>query len=313
MIYMQSKVSILISTYNGEKYLKEQLDSLFAQKYNNFHIIVRDDISTDSTLEILKSYDLKIIQSKSNLGAKGSFSTLLEYALNNSNSKYFMFCDQDDIWSKDKIENTLAKMHEMEKLNSQMPILVHTDLKVADEDLNILNDSFMSYQSIDAKYVSLNNLLIQNNITGCTVMINLKLAKMCLPVPKESIMHDWWIGLVASKFGKIGFLDETTMLYRQHSTNDTGAKKFNSTNTFKKALRLFFSNKLYIKYLRRNIIQSKAFLDRYKNNLDDKTISMLEDFINIENKSFWQKREILLKYKLLKQGFIRNLGLLLKI
>jgi glycosyltransferase involved in cell wall biosynthesis len=300
-----SKVLVLLSTYNGAKYLKEQLDSLFSQTHKDFEIIARDDCSSDETLEILQFYNIKILQAKENLGAKISFSTLLEYAVNNTNSEYFMFCDQDDIWDEDKIENTLVKMQDIERLNTETSVLIHTDLKVVDKNLNMLNKSFMSFQSIDAKYNKLNNLLIQNTVTGCTMMINRKLVTICLPIPKEAIMHDWWIGLVASKFGHIEYLNRTTISYRQHANNSIGAKKLN--------LKYMLEQILKSDLLLENIHQAEAFLNIYREEFDKNTISMLEDFSDIKSKSFFTKRLILWKYKLLKQGFIRNIGLFLKI
>ena len=154
---------------------------------------------------------------------------------------------------------------------------------------------------------------MHNTITGCTMMINRELAKKCLPIPNECIMHDWWIALIASAFGKIDYISESTIKYRQHSFNDTGAKKYNYRNIYIKALNLLFGDELYIKHLRKNIKQAESFLDSYKNDLDKDTISMLEDFLNIENKSFFEKRKFLLKYKLLKYGMVRNIGLLLRI
>ena len=300
-----SKVLILLATYNGITHIKQQLDSLLSQTYNDFDVIARDDCSNDETLEMLKFYNIKTLESKENLGEKGNFSFLLNYAVKNTKSEYFMFCDQDDVWEKDKIEKTLAKMNEIEKLYAEKPILVHTDLKVVDENLNILNESFMSYQGIDAENNKLNNLLMQNTITGCTLMINRKLSQMSLLMPAECIMHDWWIGLVASEFGHIEYLNQATISYRQHTGNRIGAKKFNLgyilQHVFKSAL------------LSENISQAKAFLNIYRNKIDKNTIEMLEDFSTIESKSFWHKRKILLKYNLLKRGFVRNAGLLIKI
>ena len=301
-------ISVLLSTYNGEKYLNQQLDSLLSQTYKNFEIIARDDGSQDKTLEILHSYNITIIDSKKNLGAKGSFGALLEYAAQNTESEYFMFCDQDDVWERDKIEKTLAKMHEIEISCHEMPILVHTDLNVVDENLKVLDNSMWNYEHINPKLNTLNRLLIQNTITGCTVMINKKLAQISLQIPDEAVMHDWWIGLVASKFGKIDFIDEPTIQYRQHGGNSIGAK-----GILKKGFSIFLNRSLYIKHLYINIKQAKVFLNIYRNRLDNVTIEMLENFISIENKSFWQKRKILLKHKLLKQGLIRNIGLLAKI
>jgi len=299
------QINILLSTYNGERYLKEQLDSLFYQTYKNIKIIVRDDGSTDKTLEILKAYDVYLLEPHENIGPKKSFSSLLEYVLQNTDSNYFMFCDQDDVWEKDKIEKTLAKMQELEFQYEDTPLLVHTDLKVVDEELKLIQNSFWKHEYINPSINSFNRLLMQNTITGCTVMINRKLAELCLPVPDGAIMHDWWIGLVASKFGKIGFINNGTILYRQHASNSIGAKGFRLMYIIEKFLK---SDNLSV-----NILQAKAFLDIYRDILDEGTIEILEEFSALESQSFWQKRKILLKYKLLKQGLIRNLGLLLKI
>jgi glycosyltransferase involved in cell wall biosynthesis len=298
-------ICILLSSYNGEKYIKELLDSLYSQTNKNFRIIVRDDMSTDSTLSILSSYDLEIISDNKKLGAKRSFSTLLEYAVANTDCQYFMFCDQDDVWEKDKLNKTLTKMQNIEKVNVKTPILVHTNLKVVDENLNIINDSFMLYQGLKTKPYSFNDLIIQNNITGCTVMINRYLAKISLPIPEESIMHDWWIGLVASKFGKIGYLNHSTVMYRQHAKNTIGASVYN--------LEYVLSNLIKKQSILKYIVQAKSFLYIYRGKLDVKTIEVLEEFISIETKSFFQKRKLLLKYKLYMHGRIRNIGLFLKI
>lgn len=298
-------IYILLSTYNGERYLNEQLNSLFSQSYQDFKLIARDDGSSDKTLEILKSYDIELLPSNENLGVKSSFETLLKYAFENSDADYFMFCDQDDVWNQDKVKLTLQKMYEMEKLYKNTPILVHTDLEVVDENLHTINPSFMKLQNLNEKKNRLNNLLIQNTITGCTVMINRDLAKLCLPMSSNAIVHDWWVGLVASYFGKIGYVDDSTIKYRQHTSNTIGAKGFDIGFVLKS-----ISKKVS---LGRNISQSKGFFQQFKNELDEDTIEMLQEFISLEQKTWWQKRAVLLKYKLFKQGFIRNTGLFLKI
>jgi len=302
------KVAILLSTYNGEKYLKNQLDSLMTQSYKDFEIIARDDGSSDDTVEILKSFSIKLLKSEQNLGAKGSFGELLKYAVQNGDSEYFMFCDQDDVWKEDKIEKTLAKMQDMENTYSDMPLLVHTDLEVVDEKLNTINSSFYAFQKINPFEDNLNKFLVQNSITGCTIMINRELAQKCLPIPSKAIIHDWWIGLVDSKFGKIGYLNSPTIQYRQHNNNTVGAKGFSIHVIVKKIYMLFTSD-----IVKQYQSQAQAFLEQYQSELDIETIKMLEDFTTLEQKSWWQKRAVLLKYKLLKQGFIRNCGLFLKI
>lgn len=308
-----NKISVLLSTYNGEKYVKQLIDSLQVQSYQYFDLFIRDDFSNDDTVSYLKEYDKAIIlESTNNIGIKESFSALLKYALENSDSEYFMFCDQDDIWEKDKIDKTLTKMYEIEKLNPSSPVLIHTNLKVVDEKLNIIDSSFWNYEKIDPSINGLNRLLLQNTVTGCTVMINRKLAQLLYPIPQSSIMHDRWMGLVATSFGKIGYVEDSTVLYRQHSFNDTGARKFSLINILKKVFELF-DKKYFDDYVEKNLLQTKVFLERYRNILDANDIEILEEFINIKEKSFFEKRKILIKYKLLKQGVIRNIGLLLKI
>lgn len=294
------KITILLSTYNGENYLKEQLDSLSMQTYKNFEIIVRDDGSSDATVKMLSSYDFTCIKTTENLGAKGSFATLVQYTLANSDAEYFMFCDQDDVWESDKIEKTVSKIEELAEQNPDTPLLVHSDLMVVDENLQLLQQSFWSYGHINPEFNDFNRLLMHNTITGCTMIINRKLAEMTLPIPNEAIMHDWWIGLVASQFGKIGYIQESTIKYRQHSSNDTGAQKFGLLYIFK---HLRNTN------LRKNQLQAKSFLKIYKSKLERETIDMLEQFSTLDEKNFFKKRYILLKHSLLKQGIVRNIGL----
>ena len=308
IILEQPKITILLSTYNGAKYLKNQIDSLMSQSYDDFRIIARDDGSSDESYAILKSYDkIEIVDSRQNLGAKGNFAELLEYAVKHTDAEFFMFCDQDDIWEPEKVEKSLQKMQELEKFYPDTPLLVHTDLHVVDENLHLLDNSFWHYQNLDPSKDSLNRALMQNIVTGCTMMINRKLALLSFPIANEAIMHDWWIALVATQFGKIGFLDEQTMMYRQHSNNDTGAKKFNTQFILKCIKELQEIN------FDKHIAQATAFLNRFQDQLDPDALRMLEAFTTIKSRSFFQRRKILLKHKLLKQGFIRNIAVMLNI
>ena len=224
-----------------------------------------------------------------------------------------MLCDQDDLWLPNKVAITLRKMQEIEKKHPESPILIHTDLMVVDEKLNMIDESFWHYQHIDPSLDSLNRLLIQNTITGCTTMVNKKLVELSLPIPTKALMHDGWIGLVAAGLGKISYIDEPTIKYRQHSSNDTGAKKFTYTEMIKKAFRVFKNDELYINSFYSNIEQAKEFLAIYKHRLDNKDIEIISNFIVLKEKSFLERKKTILKYKLFKQGFIRNIGLIIKI
>jgi hypothetical protein len=232
----------------------------------------------------------------------------LKYACENSDAEYFMFCDQDDVWNNDKIEKTLEKMQELENLyGDNIPLLVHSDLEVVNEKLETLSSSMWKSEHINPRANTLNKLLMQNTITGCTMMINRTLAMKSLSISSKAIMHDWWIGLIVGAFGKIGFIEESTMKYRQHGKNDTGAKNYNYKFIINKLKKFSDIN------IDKNIFQAKEFLEEYEEQLDDKSKIMLEDFSTIKEKSYLQRVSIICKYGLFKYGVIRNIGLLLKI
>lgn len=222
-------ILILMATYNGEQYLREQLDSLMDQTVRDLHIVIRDDCSTDSTWGILQAYQkeshgkITLLRNKRNSGsAKYNFLQLMADFQEN----YLMLCDQDDIWLPDKVEKTLAEMKRLEmRYGADRPVLVHTDLRVVDNALETISPSFRVAMHADYTKTTLNQQLIQNTLTGCTCMYNRALAEYLRHVPEGYVvMHDWYLMLVAAAFGFIGHVDEPTILYRQHGANVIGAK-----------------------------------------------------------------------------------------
>jgi glycosyltransferase involved in cell wall biosynthesis len=229
---MHKKIYILLATYNGEKYLREQLNSLFKQSYSNWLLWTHDDNSKDNTVEILRSYSdkfpdkIKFLDDNISCGgAKENFAYLLNKI--DDNYDYIMFCDQDDVWLQDKIEVTLNKILEVEEKNGSKPILIHSDLKVVDEYLHTISDSMFKYQKLNlSNQYSLTNISIENIVTGCTMMLNKRLVQQVKNIPKEAIIHDWWISIIALKNkGIIEFVNSSTILYRQHSSNTIGSKQ----------------------------------------------------------------------------------------
>lgn len=224
------QIAILLSTYNGEKYISQLIESLLNQTSKDFTIYVRDDGSTDSTISIINDYSFKndniiVIESNNNLGSKYSFLELLRII----DSDYYMFCDQDDIWLPFKVECTLNCMKEYEYLYPDIPIVVHTDLKLVDEDLNVNAKSFWHYRKIVTSLPhSFNFLCHYNDITGCTMMINRKTKMVSniiynLELPKF-IYHDAILSIVATKYGgRVVALNIPTILYRRHGENETDA------------------------------------------------------------------------------------------
>ena len=225
---MQNKVEILLATYNGECYLREQLNSILNQDYTDWIIRACDDASTDHTYEILleykKKFPDKFIIEKRQTGF-GSAKLNFAHLIKESVCDYVMCCDQDDVWLPNKISLTLQAMKENEKV--ELPILVHTDLKVVDANLNVLSDSFFLHSNYN-KTPQYKDLLIQNHVTGCTMMMNRALVDLINLQQNydDILMHDWLAAIVAAGLGKLVFVDCPTMLYRQHEVNSVGAKKY---------------------------------------------------------------------------------------
>ncbi len=203
-----ANVQILLTTYNGEKYLQTQLDSIRAQTYGDWHLVISDDGSSDATLAIAQRFcqahpnQVTIARSGRRFGgAKGHFMWLLESF---GDAPYVMFCDQDARWHPDKIEKPLTAMTAAEG-DGSLPVLVYTDLRVVDERLNCIAPSFMAASCLDGRNVTLQRLLTQNTVTGCTTMINRSMTRLaCLcGYDERMLMHDWWLGLLEAAAGKL--------------------------------------------------------------------------------------------------------------
>lgn len=294
-------IDILLATFNGEKYIKEQLNSLFSQSYSDFKLIIRDDCSTDQTLNIIakfaEKYPNKITVIKNDMpsgSAKNNFFELMKL----SSAEYIMFCDQDDVWLENKIKITFDEMKKLENRHGKnTPILCHTDLTVVDENLNILNKSFFRMQKFNINKNNLNRAIVQNIVTGNTVMINRPLCDIAKTVnPQKIIMHDWWLYTVASAFGKISAINNTTVLYRQHKNNAVGAKKLQirKFNDLKNSLNLTYK-------------QAGLFLNEYHAMLSHYTVQMLENYSNMCNYNKFKKIRLIFKYGFFKHSFIRKI------
>lgn len=301
----QEKVEILLASYNGAKYIQEQLDSILSQTYKNIFITILDDASSDETIEIIKRY-IEVNPSKislkvhsKNQGIINTFSTLLSL----SSANYVMCSDQDDIWLPHKVEETMKKMIENEKkLGKAFPILIHTDLIIVDERLNKLDDSFWNYINIDAaKGQNLNRLLVQNIVTGCTMLMNRSLISLAVPFPQNILMHDWWIALIACSLGKIDYVQHPTLLYRQHRNNSLGAKKYNLFIYIKR----FLSKKERSKRekLYKGLYEQAEYL--YSKTAGENCRYIIRAFIDIYQQKFLNKRFSMIKYKFFPQGLLR--------
>ena len=239
---MMDSVDILMSVYNGEKFIEEQLLSLLNQSHENIKIIIRDDGSKDATKAIVLDYvarfpeKIKYFNEENNLGSSKSFLRLLDF----SEADYLMFCDQDDVWYPEKVEICLQKMKKMESCCERgKPVLIFSDLKVVDVHLNMLSESLWRTQKLDPS-ISLHwkKLLAQNVVTGCTMLLNKSIKKYIKPEINFKIHHDQLIAVLASKYGTVSWVDSPTILYRQHQANVLGALGVNGSYLMRKILRL---------------------------------------------------------------------------
>lgn len=309
-------IDILMATYNGEQYLEEQLDSILQQSYQNWTLIIRDDCSKDNTVEIIKKYQqqypekIVLLQAESPSGsAQNNFFELIRYERMYRDAEYIMFSDQDDVWLFEKIQHTLNCMKKVgQQYAEELPLLVHTDLKVVDAALNEISPSLFAMQNMDYRLDKFNNILVQNVVAGCTMMVNRALLSYLDTIPKNAIMHDMWLALIASAFGKIGFVEQTTMLYRQHGKNASGAKDVNSLRYFIwEICRGKKIHSILVTYYR----QASEFCRVYEGFLTDEQKTMLKAYASLEKKGIIKKYCIIKKYKLFKKGMVRKIGQIL--
>ena len=229
---MNSNTIIVLASYNGEQFLHQQLDSLIAQTETQWSLLIRDDDSTDNTPGIIRQYsqkDERIHFLSDNRGltgsALGNFSKLLEAAFE-SEAAYIFCCDQDDIWEPNKLELVLARLKQLEG-EGRVPSLVHHDLTVVDDSLKLLTGSFVELMGIrPGDQSNPQRLISRNEITGCALACNRTLLRLALPVSDQAVMHDWWLGLHAAFFGRLAFMPQRFVKYRQHAKNTIGAKSF---------------------------------------------------------------------------------------
>lgn len=301
---MQDKIEILLATYNGERYIGEQIESIINQDYENWVVRACDDASTDRTYEILKEYQEKfpdkfVIEKRE----KGSGSAKLNFfhLIKQSTCSYVMCCDQDDVWLPNKISLTMQEMKKCEEAGG--PILVHTDLKVVDEKLQVLGESFSAHSNL-RKAFGYRDVLIQNHVTGCTMMMNRALVELLsVKMDYEHIlMHDWLAAIVATAFGKVGFVDCPTMLYRQHAINSVGAKKYGFA---------LLISKLKNNSIRKSLVdttkQAEQVAKAYGDKFDEETYQLTSQYAQIFERNKIYRACFYIKNKTWKKGLPRQI------
>lgn len=290
------KVDILVATCNGEKYVKEQIDSILNQTYENIRVIVSDDRSDDSTPKILKEIaksDKRVILNlqKERLGVINNF----EFLLKQVKSNFYMFSDQDDFWLPNKVE----KM--MEKQKQENADLVFGDLEVVNENLETMYPSYGDYMLLNRKIKKCINSYeynyLYNCVTGCTILGKTSMLDKILPLPNTSkyVLHDHWIGIITGIYGKVAYVEETYIKYRQHGNNQVGTDKISHKFTkFSDVRKLFLKIKIEI---------FQTFVDnndRFPKEIQEKNTKALKYFKMLENKKYFNFKNWNIFYDLYK-------------
>lgn len=309
-----ASVEVALATYNSARFLPELLDSLFAQSVQDFTLVIADDGSVDETGEILKRYcvdypgRVRIIERGTRrLGPSGNFSRLLD----NATADYVMLCDHDDVWMPNKISISLARMLEMEARNPPgTPLLVHTDLVIVDEHLEVIHPSFFRYSRIQPKVNHLTRLLMSNVATGCTTIVNRALYERARPVPADAMMHDHWLALVAAALGSIECMDEPTILYRLHGGNAIGVRRPTASSAMERVYQTLLSGERYGAILRYSR-QAAALFARFGDEMTEPERQATEALATISTTPRWRRFSRLRRSGLGLKGLVRNIALLI--
>ncbi|OTG51044.1 glycosyltransferase family 2 protein [Streptococcus agalactiae] len=294
------KVNILMATYNGEKFLAQQIESIQKQTFKEWNLLIRDDGSSDKTCDIIRNFTAKDSRIRfinenehHNLGVIKSFFTLVNYEV----ADFYFFSDQDDVWLPEKLSVSLeAAKHKA----SDVPLLVYTDLKVVNQELNILQDSMIRAQSHHANTTLLPELT-ENTVTGGTMMINHALAEKWF-TPNDILMHDWFLALLAASLGEIIYLDLPTQLYRQHDNNVLGARTMDKRfKILREGPKSIFTR--YWKLIHDSQKQASLIVDKYGDIMTANDLELIKYFIKIDKQPFMTRLRWLWKYGYSKNQF----------
>ena len=309
---MRESVAVLLAAYNGAKFIKPQILSILSSSLEiPLSITIGLDPSTDNTHEVIGSIGsdsiFMVCHESPSGGAKHNFARLVEHALLLPD-RYYAFSDQDDVWDPDRLALGIKLLKEYEsRLGDKVPLLVFSDSRVVDEDLKVISTSFMKAEKLDPFAVeSFNRLIIQNVGQGCTFLFNRALLELAAPVPGSARMHDHWLILVASAFGKILYVDRPLLSYRQHSNNVVGAAGYGFFRALARACKRGQEIRDSLLFSRQ---QAEAFLLRYGPMLDRDRYEFLVRFVRLPQLGFWARRYFICKYGVKMSGALRRIGL----
>lgn len=292
------KVTVFMSTYNGEKYLSEQIESILHQKNVDVQLIVRDDGSSDNTVAILQEYaekysNIELHIGQKNLGACGSFFDLI---CSRSDGEYFALSDQDDIWDDDKL---YCAVQMLSQYRQDVLALYFSNLRVVDADMHICRMFYNQKPAIKNRYSG----FVDTYATGCTMVYNQPLAKLAKQVkPTAFSMHDAWLFDTACLFGKTVYDEKPHISYRQHENNVIGARlKISKMESIRNQFRRLFRSNLHP-----YSDNARILYQEFKSHLSDKDRELLKS-LGYYKESFGTRVKVILNRDLATKSRSRNI------
>ncbi len=324
-VHEEMPVTVLMATYQGKAYVRQQLDSILSQTVP-VRIIISDDGSTDGTQRILEDYQemyperisLRHHRKPQTEGASAfsspaadNFFWLLSVAFQDEACAYILLSDQDDVWFPDKVETLLGRIRRLEaRLGTDHPVLVHSDMEVSDYKLEQISPSFFAYARCNPGRVMFPEILVENPVTGGALMMNRALLNLVWPRPRACCMHDWWIALAASCFGTISCVRRPLSQYRQHDQNLVGAAAIGSAREL--ADRLRRQRKVQENYWRM-LAQAAAFDQRFHDKLTREQKKVLKAFLTLPRQTPPARLVSIVKNQFYKTSPVQTLAMCLTI
>lgn len=307
------RITVLVAAYQGEAYLREQLDSILNQTVPGLQVLVSDDGSTDGTWDIIEEYvhrhpgQVEGLRHEKTEGktlhpAAANFFWLLSRA----EGDYVLLSDQDDVWEKNKVEILLEAMKQAEaEQGAEMPVLVYSDAVVVNRDLKEIAPSFFAYQHIGCDRTKLSQVLVENPVTGGALMMNGKLLHYLKQAPEACVMHDWWIALAAAGFGTTICVKEPLYLYRQHGKNTLGAQE---TGSGKDICRRLARGEQVKENYRQMFSQASCFLEQFGGQIDREQAETLQAFLSLPYQTPMERLRTIRRHGFYKSSRIQTLA-----
>ena len=275
----ECRISVALATYNGARYLPQLLESLCQQTLQPFEIVAFDDGSDDNTLDVLHQFmqqlPITVYVNAEALGVVRNF----KKAVSACRGEYIAFCDQDDVWLPDKLARSVDALR---KIDGPQPAMVYTDLVVVDDNLNQLASSYWNHRKLKPAKESFASLIYGNIVTGCTMTINRAMALEVSRMPDSVLMHDFWIGCIAYGIGQCLYIEQPTILYRQHTSNVTNNDAVTWFTRWSRLSSFLFNRQQATQFLHAEIGQAQSFLLLYGHQLPPAHYKALNRLIKLQ-------------------------------